>query len=118
MRISTAQMAQSGLKAILEQQSKLAKTQLQVASGKRIVTPADDPAGAAKILDLNQAAGVTDQFQNNIGAARQRLQLEEGTLTSAGDLLHRVREIALQGNNDTQNKETRTDLAHEVRERL
>ena len=39
MRIYTNSITQQGLEAMLRQQSELAKTQLQVSSGKRIQTP-------------------------------------------------------------------------------
>ena len=45
MRISTAGMHNAALRGILERNATLVKTQNQIASGKRIQTPADDPVG-------------------------------------------------------------------------
>ncbi len=118
MRISTNQLFQAGLNAILDQQSAASKTQLQIATGRRILTPADDPAGSARILDLNQEITLTEQYQSNTNFARTRLFLEEDALIGAGNLLHRIRELAIQGNNDTLSDGDRASLAVEVRQHL
>lgn len=118
MRVSTNQLQQAGVNAILDQQFQAGKTQLQIASGQRILTPSDDPVGSTRILDLEQAIKITDQYQANAEQARARLGLEETVLTSAGNLLQRARELAIQGNNDTLNKDDRASLAVEVRELL
>ncbi len=118
MRISTGQIFQQGVNALLEQQAALSKTQLQLSSGQRILTPSDDPAGAAQELNLRQFIDTTQQYQANSDAAKARLSLEESTLSSATDLLQRVRELAVQANNATQTDETRRGIAQEVRRRL
>ncbi len=118
MRISTSQLFQTGLNAILDQQSAASKTQLQIATGRRILAPADDPAGSARILDLNQEITLTEQYQSNADFARTRLSLEEGALIGVGNLLHRIRELAIQGNNDTLSDSDRGSIAVEVRQHL
>jgi flagellar hook-associated protein 3 FlgL len=115
MRISTAQLFNGSLTAMLDNQSSLSKTQLQMSTGRRILTPADDPAGSAAILDLGKTVEATEQYQRNADMARGRLELEEGTLASVGDLLQRVRELAIQANNDSQTGETRRSIAVELR---
>ena len=65
MRVSTAQMYRQGVQSMLQQQDALARTQLQVASGKRILAPADDPAGAKQLLDIEQSLGLTRQYLRN-----------------------------------------------------
>lgn len=118
MRISTSQMEHTAISAILDRQSRLSKSEQQLATGKRIITPADDPAGAVKVQDLTQTIQTTEQYQMNINAARQRLGTEENALGSVTNLLQRVRELAVQGNNDVQTSEDRQMIAYEVRERL
>lgn len=118
MRISSAQLFNSSLAAMQDNQAAVSKTQLQLSTGRRILTPADDPAGAAQGLDLTQTLATTQQYQRNADAARARLELEEVTLGSVGDILQRVRELAVQGNNDSQTPQTRRYIAVEVRELL
>lgn len=118
MRVSTNQLQRLGVNAILEQQARVSKTQQQIASGKRILTPADDPAGAARALDLRQAIEATEQLQKNINAATSRLGSEENALIGVTNVLQRARELAIQGNNDSQTSETRKGIALEVRQLL
>jgi flagellar hook-associated protein 3 FlgL len=115
MRISTAQLFQGSLNGMLDNQSSLNKTQMQLSTGRRILAPSDDPTGSAGALNLSQAIAATQQYQKNADTARGRLQLEESTLGSASDLLQRVRELAVQANNDVQTRETRGYLAIELR---
>ena len=118
MRISTNQLQQQGINSMLEQQGKLSKTQLQVSTGRRILTPADDPAASSQVLGLTQQKEVTAQYQANADAARARLSLEESALVGVGDLLQRVRELAVQANNAPLSNSDRASIAQEVRQRL
>ncbi len=118
MRISTSQFNQQGIDGILDAQADLAKSQLQLSTGKRLVTPSDDPPGAAQVLGLNQSLDVTAQYQKNAEAAKTRLNQEEGALIGVGNVLNRVRELAIQANNATQSDETRLSIAQELRLRL
>lgn len=118
MRVSTKQLQQFGINTILRQQAKVAQLQEQIASGKRITTPSEDPSGAVRILDLRKAIDTTQQYQDNITLVEQRLELEDTTLASAVNNLQRVRELAIQGNSDFQNTNTRRMIAVEVRQRL
>ncbi|MEQ8289379.1 MAG: flagellar hook-associated protein FlgL [Gammaproteobacteria bacterium] len=118
MRVSTNFYVQRGLNNILDQQYKLAEVQEQIASGKRLNRPSDDPTGATQVLRLEQAMSTTDQFQRNSDYARNRLTLEEATLKNVQDSLLRVREIAVQGANSTLSDTDRYALAQEVSERL
>ncbi len=103
---------------MLEQQAAASKTQQQIASGKRILTPSEDPVGSARILALSQSVTVTDQFQSNINVADGKLRLEESALQSVTTVLQRVRELTVQGNNDSNTVQDRDMIAVEVRELL
>jgi flagellar hook-associated protein 3 FlgL len=118
MRISTGQIFQQSLQALLEQQSKVSQTELQLSSGRKILNPSDDPAAAARALDLNQSLEAVRQYLSNAEAARARLALTEDHLAGAGDLLQRVHELALQANNDSQTSDSRRTIAQELRARL
>ena len=117
-RISTSLAQQLGINAILLQQTQVHQTQQQISSGKRILTAADDPSGAVQILDFNQSISRLTQFQTNINYAENRLSLSDGTLQSVTNSLQRVRELAVQGFNDTNTAEDRQFLAQEMFQRL
>ena len=114
MRISTNQFIQQGLSQILTQQRRVADTQEQLATGRRVVNPSDDPAAATRALSLRESISTLQQYNDNIDLANSRLQIEETALISAGDLLQRARELAIQANNATQTNETRAGTAAEL----
>jgi len=116
MRISTLQMFRQGVNSILDQQTKLIKTQNQLSTGKRINSPSDDPTGAAKLVGLSESTKLTAQYQDNILAARTRLELEESALGFVGETLQRVRELNIQALNDTNGAVERAAIAVEVRQ--
>ncbi|MBE0511160.1 MAG: flagellar hook-associated protein FlgL [Gammaproteobacteria bacterium] len=118
MRVSTAMFQQASLDAILRQQVEMGKTQQQLATGKRILTPADDPIASATLVDINQSMALYEQFNRNADQAEMRLSQEESILKSVGGALQRARELAVQGNNDTYSAEQRKNIAAEVRQIL
>ncbi len=118
MRISTSWIFQQGVNAMLEQQTALAKTQQQLATGKRILTPGDDPSASSRVLELGQLIDTSKQYQRNSGYAETRLKLEETVLADVGDVLQRVRELAVRANNGTLSAGDRQAIAVEVRTNL
>lgn len=118
MRISTSWIFQQGVNAMLDKQTALAKTQQQMATGKQILAPSDDPVAATRILDLNQVVETINQFQRNADFAEARLALEETALSGAVDILQRIRELSVQALNDTLGSEDRRVIAVEVRENI
>jgi len=118
MRISSSQLHASAINTILRQQASLNNVQLQIATGRNILTPADDPAGAARILSLSQSVSATEQYERNSDIAESRLRQEESSLTGATELIQRVRELTIQANNDSQSNETRPLIAAEIRQRF
>ncbi len=115
MRISTAQMYYKGVTAMLDKQAELAKTQQQLATGERILAPSDDPAAATQAMQLEQIIETTKQYQRNGNYAESKLSLEETVLVEVGNILQRVRELAVRANNDTLSAGDRTAIAAEVR---
>ena len=113
-RISTYLFHQRATASMLDNQSRLSRTQLQLATGKRILTPSDDPAGATKALDLQRYLETNKQFLSNMGFARSRLETQETALASVTDLLDRANELAIQGNNATASATDRAAIAAEV----
>lgn len=118
MRISTAQMHQTALTGILDQQSQLSKIQQQIASGKRIQSAADDPSGMSSSLQLTQAVALTEQYQKNGDLAKDRISQEEQALGQVNTVLDRVRELTLQGNNGTLGAKDRQMIVAELNQRL
>lgn len=118
MRVSTGMVFNAGLTSIQKQTSALLHTQQQVASGRRILTPADDPVAAARALEVEQAQSTNALYQVNQKAAGESLGLEENALVSVGDLIRNVRTLAVQGGAGTLSNADRRSIANELRQRF
>ena len=114
MRISSIEQFQQGIDSILNQQAKLNQTQLQLATGKKVLKPSDDPAVATQLLNLSSLKANNLQYDRNINTALNELELQESVLASSGNLLQRVRELVIQANNATQGLQTREAIADEI----
>jgi len=114
MRVSTSQVFRNGVESIQRSQQDLSRTQLQLGSGKRILSPSDDPSGAVKSLQLTSAVGKLEQYERNALSVTQRLRASETVVSSVVDGLQRVRELVVQGNNGSQTNETRAMIAGEI----
>ena len=118
MRVSTSGMFSSGLQLMQRLQSALDHTQRQISSGRRILTPSDDPIAASRALEIRESLSRLEQFDRNANIAQNRLSQEESALSSVNNVLQRVRELALQANNASQSNESRQMIAVEMREQL
>ncbi|WP_019626450.1 flagellar hook-associated protein FlgL [Thioalkalivibrio sp. ALJT] len=116
MRISTTQIFQTGIDQIQRGQSELNRTSLQMGRGERILKPSDDPSGMTQVNQFERIIQTTQQYQRNIDNTQPRLQQEESALQGGTELLQRARELVVAGNNDSQNDETRSYIAGELRQ--
>lgn len=115
-RISTSMFFGRGVSGILQRQVELSRTELQLATGKRILTSKDDPAGSAYLLDIQSIISRVEQFQRNGDRLTSRLQLEDSTLQGMTDKMPRIIELTIQGLNDTMTAEDRQAIAVELRQ--
>lgn len=118
MRLSTLQSFNKGLNSILDNQSQVNKTQQQVSTGRRVLTPADDPIAATKILQLQQDQALRDQFGKNMTGAEGRLSLEETQLSGITDNLTRLKELTVKAGDGSQTIDDRQAIAAEIKQLL
>jgi flagellar hook-associated protein 3 FlgL len=114
MRVSTTWQQQLSVNAMLNQQSKLSQTQLKLSSGQKYLTPSENTVAATGLIDLQQNIKENQQYQVNINSARQRLELQESSLSNATETVQKIRELAVQGLNDSNNLENRKQIAVEI----
>lgn len=114
MRIASSQWFRQSMSSLMEQQAAAAKTQQQLASGKRLLKPSDDPVAATRALDVTRAVEKLGQYERNSVQTENRLRLQETAVGGSLDVLQRVRELAVQANNGTQSDDTRGAIAAEV----
>lgn len=118
MRISTGMIFDAGVNSINRQTASLLHLQQQVSSGRRILSPSDDPVAAARALEVTQSQRVVAQFSVNHNNATSSLGLEEAQLTSATEIIARVRELTVQAGNTALSSSDRKAIAFELRARF
>ncbi len=114
MRISTNTLYSSGQARIAELQSSLVKTQQQISTGRKILTPADDPVGASQVLNLEQVKSMNEQFSTNRINAGNAMREQEGALSSMNDLIQDVKTLLVQAGNGSLDDVQRGYLATEL----
>ncbi|MDM8347716.1 flagellar hook-associated protein FlgL [Pseudomonas sp. sp1636] len=117
MRISTIQAFNNGVQGLQRNYANATRTQEQISTGNRILTPADDPVASVRLLQLEQQQNVLSQYKDNLTAAKNSLSQEEVTLNSVNTILQRVRELAVQAGNGVLNQTDRQSIAAELGER-
>ncbi|MBC9250408.1 flagellar hook-associated protein 3 [Pseudomonas alcaligenes] len=117
MRISSIQAFNNGVNGIGRNYSDVIRTQEQISSGKRILTPADDPVASVRLLQLEQQQSMLTQYKDNLTAAKNSLTQEETTLNSVNTVLQRIRELAVQAGGGALSAQDRQSIAKELEER-
>jgi len=118
MRVSTSQIFDSGFKGISRNQYDLFKLQNQLSTGRKVLTPEDDPIASAQALVLTQSKEVSAQFLRNQEDAKGKLGVVEGSLEALGNLLQNVRERIVQAGNTTLGNADRSYIAQELEARF
>lgn len=99
MRISTSTIYDLNVASLDQQQNNLLQTQLHISSGKRVMTPSDDPVAAARAISVNQSISSNTQYISNQNAANAALGLSDNALQSVTNLLQSVQTTALNAAN-------------------
>jgi flagellar hook-associated protein 3 FlgL len=114
MRVSTNSLYLNNVSNMLGKQSALNKVQEQLSTLRKVNRPSDDPVAASQILDQTQAKDRIEQFNQNAKAAESSLALSGTSLQAAGDVLQKVRQMAIQAGNTTLTNEDRKMLNSEL----
>lgn len=118
MRIATSMIFDAGVSSINKQWTSLLHLQQQVAAGRRILTPSDDPVAAARALEVTQSGDILSQHETNQGNANSALGLEESQLGSLNDMFGRLKELTVQAGNAALAASDRRSIAFELRARF
>lgn len=114
VRITQGMMSRRLISDLNAASNRVDTAQRQIASQKRILKPSDDPIGAQKAVLTRGELSATTQYQTNITEARGWLETTDGALGQITDLLHRARELTVQGGNDATGPAGRRNLALEI----
>ncbi len=117
MRISSLQAFNNGVQGLQRNYAAAIRTQEQISSGNRILTPADDPVASVRLMQLEQQQNMLGQYKANLTAANNSLVQEESTLNSVNTIMQRVRDLAVQAGNGALSQSDRQSISSELQER-
>lgn len=100
IRMSTNQVFNMGINSTLQSHSRLSQVNNQMATGKKVLTPADDPVAAAQTLNTKTRMAVVQQYNRNIDFSDKNLSLTESVLDQTESSLIRLKEQAIQLGSD------------------
>jgi flagellar hook-associated protein 3 FlgL len=118
MRISTSSIFEGASARLTNLQAKMDRIAQQVSTGRRILTPSDDPVAAARSLETQQSASINDQFAKNRLAVKNTLSIAEGTMGSMVDTLQSVHEQIINAGNGVLSDADRSYIANTLQGQL
>ena len=114
MRISTGQLYDRTIQSVLDNQADLSDVQQQLASGKKLLRPSDDPVGTAQVIRLTEEIELINQYKKNSNLLVNNLEQEETVLKSVNTAADRARVLMIQAGNGIVGIDDRKALAIEI----
>lgn len=116
MRVSTSLINHNNTNSILKKQTELFYTSQQLGTGKRVLTPSDDPVASTLAFNAKNKLANIEQYSKNINYAEKSLRTSEATLDTIHNRLQRARQLMIQANNDAIGDDGRKTIGLEMRE--
>ena len=113
MQINTNVAALNSYRNLTNTQNDLSKSLEKLSSGLRINRAADDAAGLAISEGLRSQVGGLKVAARNAQDGISVIQTAEGALTEVHSILQRVRDLAVQAGNDSNNADSRAHIKTE-----
>jgi flagellar hook-associated protein 3 FlgL len=118
MRITEAILANNFLRDLRYNNLRLARTQEQLASGKIVNTPSQDPSIADQVMDLNDHVRRAGEYMRNASVGSSFLSETDNILAGVNDLTIRARTLAVNMANGTASAYQRSGTAAEIQQIL
>jgi len=93
----------------------IARTQTEISTGKRILSPSDDPVAAARISSIARSQADDTAFKSNLNLATALAARADTALKSVGSALDRANELMVEGANGTLSDSDRAAITLELR---
>ncbi|VDB01268.1 Flagellar hook-associated protein FlgL [Olavius algarvensis spirochete endosymbiont] len=114
MRISTYMSMQDSRFRMSERDFRMSQVQRAVASSQAIGELRDAPVDAAHVTRLDSSGKRLEKYMKNIDYIRGRWLQAEGYMNEALTIVHRLRELSIQGANGIYSRESMNNMAIEV----
>ena len=116
MRISTVTMYEQSMNSLNQQQGEFMRVGQQIATGRKVVNPSDDPQAASRAVQVAQSMSVTQQYTDSRVSARNALSQEESVLNSVSDAIASAKTLMIQAASDTLSDADRASVASDFRD--
>jgi flagellar hook-associated protein 3 FlgL len=114
MRISEQSRVTRHIGYVQGAEGRLDRIQEQLSTGKQVRVASDDPEGASISMGHRRELAFETQMRRNLESGIAFMNATEAALSSAGEAIHRARELAVQGANGTNSQQGREAMAIEV----
>ena len=118
MRISTSTYYSNTTTQLNELQSSISDLSTQISTGKKGITPQDDPATSVQILGLSQVTSSDDQYTKNRVTLKNTLGVASSALNGMVDTLQSVNEQIVSGTTGTMSAQDRATVATSLKGQL
>ena len=115
MKISTSFLFDRATNRMSTLQNQLATTQAQLSVSKQVLSPSDAPDQAAAIQRLKGEVQRQESHSALLKNALNLYQAEETALSSASDIVIRLKELGVQASNDTLGLDDRKTIGAEMK---
>ncbi|WP_411333949.1 flagellar hook-associated protein FlgL [Metabacillus indicus] len=116
MRVTQSMIAANSLRNLSKSYEKMGTYQDQLATGKKINRPSDDPVVAMKGMHYRTNLTEVEQYQRNISEAYQWMENSEAGIEQGTQVLQRVRELVVQASNGTNSPEDLKAIGAEIKQ--
>ncbi|WP_046212868.1 flagellar hook-associated protein FlgL [Paenibacillus wulumuqiensis] len=96
IRITSNMMSSQSLRNLNSNRATLDKLSDQSSSGRKINKPSDDPVGTTYALRYRAELAANDQYLSNTDEAKSWLDYSDTVMGQAGDVMTRIKELAIQ----------------------
>jgi len=114
MRVTSGMVRQGIINNMNSALARLQLSQTQIATGKRVFKPSDDPASISRSINIRALLADTEQFKRNIEDGLGWLEHSEAAVDDMSDIVTELKEIAIKGASDTIDAQERTALGEQV----
>jgi flagellar hook-associated protein 3 FlgL len=114
MRITQSMLSSNSLRNLSESYRRMGKYEDQLATGKKINKPSDDPVVAMKGMYYRSNLTEVEQYKRNLSELYLWMENSEAGIDQANSALQRTRELVIQGQNDTNSPSDREAIAREI----
>jgi flagellar hook-associated protein 3 FlgL len=114
MRVTQGMLASNSLRNLSNSYTQMGKYQDQLATGKKITKPSDDPVVAMKGMYYRSNLSEVEQYKRNLSESYLWMENSEAGVEHVNEALHRVRELTIQGANGTLSESDKEAVAREI----